>query len=151
MVRAMKLEDLDAVFAIEQSVQVYPWTRNNFLDALNSGYLCCVDEAESGEICCYAILMLAADEGELLNIGVAATRQRNGFGRALLSEILNIARDRQVHRLFLEVRPSNVAAIALYRSVGFGEIGIRRGYYRNAGGCDDAITMACDLAGEVNG
>jgi [ribosomal protein S18]-alanine N-acetyltransferase len=49
------------------------------------------------------------------------------------------------------VRPSNTAAIALYRGTGFVEIGVRRGYYQNVNGSEDAITMACDLTGDEHG
>jgi ribosomal-protein-alanine N-acetyltransferase len=157
--REMTEADMDAVFAVEQAVQAYPWTRGNFGDALANGYLCCVDEAE-GEIRGYAILMPAVDEAELLNIGVAAAQQRKGLGRAMLREMLELARGRNMERVFLEVRPSNTAAIALYRSAGFAGIGVRRDYYRNANGSEDALVMACDtkdfctgtrLTGEVNG
>ena len=143
--RAMTQDDVDAVLAIEQVVQRFPWTRGNFSDALDSGYLCCVDETEEEGIRGYAILMPTVDEAELLNIGVAAAQQRKGLGRAMLAEMLDAARAKQLRRVFLEVRPSNVAAIALYRSVGFGEIGVRRGYYRDAGSSEDAITMVCEL------
>ena len=149
--RAMMQGDVDAVLAIEQAVQRFPWTRGNFADALNSGYLCCVDETEGGGIRGYAILMPAADEAELLNIGVAAAQQRKGLGRAMLSEVLNVARVKQLHRVFLEVRTSNIAAIALYRSVGFSEIGMRHGYYRNANGSEDALVMACELMDDTSG
>ena len=151
MLRAMTQDDVDTVLAIEQTVQRFPWTRGNFADALNSGYLCCVDETESGGIRGYAILMPAADEAELLNIGVAAAQQRKGLGRAMLAEMLNVAHDRNMKRVFLEVRSSNAAAIALYRSAGFSEIGVRRGYYQNANGSEDALVMACELMGESNG
>jgi len=143
--RAMTQADVDAVLAIEQAVQRFPWTRGYFADALNSGYLCRVDETKEDGIRGYAILMQAVDEAELLTIGVAAAQQRKGLGRAMLSEMLDMARAKQLHRVFLEVRPSNVAAIALYRSVGFKEVGIRHGYYQNANGSEDALVMACEL------
>jgi len=149
--RLMAQGDVDAVLAIEQAVQRFPWTRGNFADALNSGYICRVDEAEEGGIRGYAILMPAADEAELLNIGVAAAQQRKGLGRAMLAEMLNVAHDKNMQRVFLEVRSSNVAAIALYRSAGFSEIGLRRGYYQNANGSEDALVMACKMMGEANG
>jgi ribosomal-protein-alanine N-acetyltransferase len=150
MLRAMTRADVDEVLAIEQAVQRFPWTRGNFIDALDSGYLCRVEESEAGGIRAYAILMPAADEAELLNIGVAQAEQRKGLGRAMLGEMLDVARAGNMRRVFLEVRPSNIAAIALYRSAGFGEIGVRRGYYRNEDGSEDALVMACDLrqAGE---
>jgi len=132
VMRAMTLGDVDAVLAIEQAVQHYPWTRGNFADALDNGYICRVDE-KGGEIRGYAILMPVIDEAELLTIGVAAAQQRNE------------ARKKNMRRMFLEVRPSNAAAIALYRSVGFSEIGVRRDYYKSANGSADAITMACEL------
>ncbi len=148
--RAMTQNDVDAVLAIEQAVQAYPWTRGNLADALGSAYLCRVDEAD-GAIRGYAILMPAVDEAELLTIGVAVAHQRKGLGRAMLFEMLNEARTRNMKGIFLEVRSSNVAAIALYRSAGFGQIGVRRGYYQDANGSEDAIVMACDLTGEDNG
>ena len=149
--RPMTQEDVDAVFAIEQAVQRFPWTRGNFADALNGGYICRVDETEDGKVRGYAILMPAADEAELLSIGVAAAQQRKGLGRAMLSEMLNEARAKQLHRVFLEVRPSNVAAVALYRSAGFREIGVRYSYYRNEDSNEDALVMACELTGDSNG
>ncbi|MDP1644653.1 MAG: ribosomal protein S18-alanine N-acetyltransferase [Thiobacillus sp.] len=149
--RAMTQADVDAVLAIEQAVQRFPWTRGNFIDVLESGYVCRVNETDSGEIRGYAILMMAADEAELLSIGVAQAEQRKGLGRAMLGEILGAARERNLQRVFLEVHSSNVAAIALYRSAGFSEIGARRDYYRNADGCEDALVMACGLKDESNG
>lgn len=142
--REMTEADVDAVHAIEQAVQPYPWTRGNFTDSLAHGYLCRVDEAE-GEVRGYAILMPLMDEAELLTIGVAAAQQRKGLGRALLDGMLQLARAGKMKRVFLEVRTSNAAAIALYRSAGFAEIGVRRGYYQNANGSEDALVMACDL------
>lgn len=149
--RAMTPGDVDAVLAIEQAVQRFPWTRGNFADALNSGYLCCVEATESGEIRGYAILMPLADEAELLNIGVAQAEQRKGLGRMLLGEMLERARAGNLRRVFLEVRPSNGAAIALYRNAGFSEIAVRRDYYRNAQGSEDAWLMACELMGDSGG
>src|SRR5574340_426292 len=86
MLRAMTPDDVDAVLAVEQAVQRFPWTRGNFVDALNSGYLCRVDETEEGGIRGYAILMPAMDEAELLTIGVAQAEQRKGLGRDMLAD-----------------------------------------------------------------
>ena len=148
--RAMTLEDVDGVQAIEQAVQGYPWTRGNFIDALSHGYVCRVDE-QGGEICGYAVLRPVLDEAELLNIGVAAAHQRKGLGHLILREMLGVALEKNMRRVFLEVRPTNTAALALYRSAGFIEIGVRRGYYQNENGSEDAVTMACELMGEKNG
>jgi len=144
--RSMTPDDVDAVLGIELAVQAYPWTRGNFMDALNYGYVCRVDE-DDGAIRGYAILMPAVDEAELLVISVAAAWQRKGLGTTIINEMLQKAREMNMKRVFLEVRPSNVAAIALYRRSGFDLIGVRRGYYQNTNGSEDALVMSCDLTG----
>lgn len=153
--RLMTAKDVDAVLTLEQSVQVYPWTRGNFCDALSSGYLCYVEECAQ-DLCGYAVLMPGVDEAELLTIGVAVDHQRKGLGQAMLSVMLAAAHAKQLSRVFLEVRASNLPAIALYRRAGFLDIGMRRAYYHNAGGSEDALVMACDcsgarMTGEQNG
>ncbi len=149
--RAMTPDDIDAVLAIEQAVQLFPWSHGNFADALKSGYVCRVAEEVSGEICGYALLMPGVDEAELLNIGVAADQQRKGIGRTILLEMLSRVREMNLKHVFLEVAQSNQAALELYRSIGFKKIGVRRAYYHHATGSMDALTMACELQGECHG
>lgn len=146
----MTPSDVDAVVKIEQVVQAYPWTRGNFTDALSHGNECWVYDTD-GEILSYAILMPVLDEVELLNIGVAEIRQRKGLGRKLLNEIIRTSRDNALRRIFLEVRPSNLPAVALYRNSGFVTIGVRQNYYQNDYGMEDAMVMACNLSEESNG
>lgn len=153
----MTAADVDEVLAIERAVQPYPWTRGNFCDALKSGYLCCVT-GTAGELRGYVVLMEAADEAELLNIGVASQHQREGLGGAMLSAMLEAVGAKKMRRVFLEVRASNAAAIGLYHRAGFLQVGVRRAYYHNMNGSEDAIVMACDtknpairLTGESNG
>ncbi len=144
MMRSMTLADIDAVLAVEQAVQPYPWTGGNFADAIESGYLCCVDE-DAGVIRGYAVLMPGVGEAEVLTLAVAPACQRKGVGTALLANMLAQAWLRGMLRVFLEVRVSNLPAISLYRRAGFGEVGMRRGYYRNADGFEDALVMGCDV------
>ena len=144
--RGMTPADVDEVLRIEMAVQAYPWTRSNFIDALQHGYVCRVDEKD-GVIRGYAILMPAIDEAELLNIGVAAAWQRKGLGRMILNDMLQTALAMKMSRVYLEVRPSNIVAMALYRCVGFSEVGVRRDYYQNENGSEDALVLACDLTG----
>ena len=153
--RAMTEADVDEVLRIEREVQAYPWSRGNFMDALSHGYVCQVD-TQDAVIRGYVVLMAdfknaGIEEAELLTIGVAATQQRKGLGRAMLREMLEAVRAQNLRRVFLEVRASNLAALALYRSAGFARIGLRRSYYQNARGNEDAITMACELTGGVHG
>ena len=96
-------------------------------------------------IVAYAITSTAADEAELLNIVVAPNEQRKGLGRLLLNHMTGMFDD-SIHTLFLEVRASNIGAIALYHSLDFNEVGIRPNYYPSQHGREDAIIMAQSLS-----
>lgn len=145
ILRDMAEADLDAVLAIEQQVHSHPWTRGNFSDALKSGYLCKVYETGDGAMLGYAILMPGVDEAELLDIAIAAPHQQRGWGRKLLDEMFVLARRRNLQRMVLEVRASNLPAINLYRKAGFADIGLRREYYPAENGREDAILMGRGL------
>lgn len=140
MIRTMTASDVDAVLAIEQAVHAHPWTRGMFTDALASGYQGWVDE-QHGTLRAYAVLLPGVDEAELLTLGVASSCQRQGLASDLMRWLESQARARNFARLCLEVRPSNTAALALYRKAGFVEIGRRRDYYPAAHGREDAILM----------
>ena len=134
-------DDIESVLNIEQQVHAHPWTRGNFSDALTSKYICKVAELD-GKAIGYAVLMQGVDDAELLDIGIAASQQRQGWGRILLQGMLVLAQELGKQRVVLEVRASNKAAIALYRGMGFVEIGLRRDYYPVENGCrEDAILM----------
>ena len=142
--REMNAADVDAIMRIEQCVHAHPWTPGNFTDALSSDCACKVYEQE-GAMLGYVVLMPAVDEAQLLNITIAAEHQRKGLGRRLLGEVMRIARELNMQRLLLEVRPSNTAALGLSRDVGFREIGLRRGYYPGGNEREDAIVMEREL------
>jgi len=144
ILRDMAEADLDAVLRIEREVHAHPWTAGNFSDALRSKYVCKVYENED-RMLGYAVLMLAVDEAELLDIAIAAGQQRHGWGRKLLEEMMALARRQNMQRMVLEVRASNAAAIALYRKAGFSDIGLRRDYYPAVNGREDAILMGREL------
>ena len=88
---------------------------------------------------------MAAGEGHLLNLSVAPDCQRTGHGSALLKEAMRLARKRGAQHVFLEVRPSNLAAQALYRRFGFREVAVRPGYYPAHGGREDALVLTLAL------
>lgn len=142
---AMRASDLDEVMAIESAIYSHPWTRGNFLDSLRAGYDCRVWRAE-GELVGYFILMAAAGEAHLLNLSIAARHQRSGHGRALLREAAELARRRGAASLFLEVRPSNLAAQALYARFGFRRVSVRKAYYPSHSGREDALVLALALS-----
>ena len=140
----MVASDLDAIAAIEQAEYTHPWTRGNFSDSLEAGYHCWVVEC-GGVLAGYTVVMVAAGEAHLLNLTVAAPWQRKGLGRALLAFALKLARDYGGEKIFLEVRPSNVAARALYASAGFREVTVRRDYYPAESGREDAVVLGLSL------
>lgn len=138
--RRMTAADLEAVVAVENSIYPHPWTRGNFADSLAAGYHCWIVEC-GGEMAGYTIVAVAADEAHLLNLSVAAPWQRQGIGREILNFALRLARDYGAKKIFLEVRPSNTAALALYAAEGFSRIGVRRGYYPAGDAREDAIVL----------
>lgn len=142
--RPMHLEDVEPVMKIEQRVHRHPWTHGNFTDALNSGYIGRIAELD-GSMVGYAVMMPALDEAHLLTIGVDTEHQRKGLGSELLQEMKELAHAAGMQRIILEVRPSNAAALALYRNNGFREIGVRRDYYAADSGREDAIVMELEL------
>jgi ribosomal-protein-alanine N-acetyltransferase len=146
---AMREEDLDDVMAIETAIYSHPWTRGNFADSLRAGYECKVWRAArraGGELIGYFVLMAAAGEGHLLNLSIAAPWQRSGYGSALLREAAGLANSLGASHLFLEVRPSNHAAQALYRRFGFRKVAVRRDYYPAHTGREDALVLSLALA-----
>ena len=140
----MDERDLDEVVAIEHSVHAHPWTRGNFVDSLNAGY-CCRTYRIGGELAGYFILIVAVGEAHLLNLSVAAARQRQGAGSLLLGEAMRLAREKNAQHLFLEVRPSNAAGLGLYAAFGFRRIAERRGYYPAHDGRENALVLTLDL------
>lgn len=144
ILRDMTEADLEGVLRIEREVHAHPWTLGNFSDALRSEYVCKVYESDGGMLG-YAVLMLAVDEAELLDIAIDRRHQRHGWGGKLLEEMMELARRREMRRVVLEVRASNSAAIGLYRRAGFAEIGLRRDYYPAENGREDAILMGREL------
>ncbi len=143
--RVMREEDLDAVMQIELRAYPFPWTRGIFRDCLRAGYAAWALAEAGGEVIGYGVLSVAADEAHILNVCMAPHRQGHGHGRRLLRALVQQARAHGAVRLFLEVRPSNPNAIALYRAEGFNEIGRRPRYYPAHAGREDAIVMAMEL------
>lgn len=142
--RPMTAADIDRVIQIERAAYPYPWTRGNFTDCLECGYSCWVVEVD-GELVGYSILMAGAGEGHVLNCCVAPAWQGRGLGRLAMQRLIAGAPGYGVDCLFLEVRPSNARAIALYESLGFETVGLRRHYYPADQGREDAIVMRLGL------
>jgi ribosomal-protein-alanine acetyltransferase len=134
--------DIATVAALERAAHVAPWTEGNFRDALAAGYGMQVGVAD-GTIVAYGVLLFAPGEAQVLNLTVAPEMRRLGIGRALLRRFLADARSRGAAQCFLEVRVSNVPAVALYAAEGFVPVARRVGYYPSADGGprEDAVVM----------
>ena len=142
--RPMREDDLDAVMAIEVRAYPFPWTVGIFRDCLRAGYPSWILQA-GAHIIGYGVLSVAVGEAHLLNVCIEPEVQGRGHGRRLLRGLERVARGQGAQRVFLEVRPSNPAAIALYHDEGFNEIGRRPRYYPAHQGREDAIVMAKEL------
>ena len=146
--RAMRDADIGTVMAIETRAYPFPWTDGIFRDCINACYpswLLMQEDAVIG----YGVISIAAREAHILNICIDPDAQSHGHGRRLLRALVRIARTQNAERVFLEVRPSNPRAIALYFDEGFNEIGRRPRYYPARTGREDAIVMAMELLPEM--
>ncbi len=142
--RPLREADILAVLEIEHTAFTHPWTAGIFRDCLRMNYSCwalLTDQGLGG----YGIMSLAAGECHILNLCISPKLQQQGLGRSLLAHLLSLARDYGANPVLLEVRASNHAAIRLYESVGFCEVGVRKAYYPTAQGREDALIFALDL------
>jgi [ribosomal protein S18]-alanine N-acetyltransferase len=143
--RPMQESDVRTVLEIERRAYKYHWTEGIFRDCLRVGYGCWVLELND-VIIGYGVLSLVVGEAHLLNICVAPEWQGKGYGSQLLEHFMDLARERSASQMLLEVRPSNAAALALYRKRGFNEVGLRKAYYPSEKGREDALILAIDLS-----
>ena len=142
--RAMTPGDVPAVAAVERTSYAFPWSEGIFRDCLRVGYLCRVADLD-GEIVAYGIVAMGAGEAHILNLCVRADLRGRNVGRQMLMLLLERSRQAGMTDTFLEVRPSNLHAIALYQSVGFVQVGLRKGYYQAEGGREDALVLKLGL------
>lgn len=143
-IRRMLPADLDAVVAVEREVFLFPWTRGNFSDSLDSGYYCRVLE-QAGHIFGYGVMTIGAGEAHLLTLSIAAGWQRQGWGEKMLQYFIQTAREHHAQSMFLDVRESNRAATRMYERIGFRQIAKRRDYYPAMGGREDSLIMELTL------
>ncbi len=144
LLRPMSESDVDVVMEVESRAYAYPWTGGIFHDCLRVGYgcwVCILDERIIG----HGVMSVAAGECHILNVCLHPDWQHRGLGRKLVDRLLDIARHHKADTAFLEVRESNLVALALYRSMGFNEIGTRRGYYPADNGRENAQILALNL------
>jgi ribosomal-protein-alanine N-acetyltransferase len=140
-VREMSADDLKGVIEIEQGNAKYPWTENQFRDALHCIQVLVVDQKVIG----FVALLVIIDQAEVQNISIHVDYQVLGYGEYLLNHAVKNLAD-SVSKVYLEVRVSNFSAIRLYNKAGFTEVGQRRGYYPTEFGREDALLMCLTIS-----
>jgi [ribosomal protein S18]-alanine N-acetyltransferase len=152
-IREAGLADFFAIWEIEKLSFPTPWSRWSFLMELTQPHshslVAGPAPSQPWQTWGYLIYWVVADEMHILNLAVHPSRRRQGIARELLAKALREARDQGVATAWLEVRPSNAAALALYASFGFREVGRRRGYYEDTG--EEAILLALTWEEEDHG
>jgi ribosomal-protein-alanine N-acetyltransferase len=144
----MRVPDVDQVLHIESTSFASPWKSEHFLHELRDNrWAVNLVVERRGQLVGYACLWSIHDELKINNIAVLQSERGRGIGRWLLLCVLGDAIARGCRSATLEVRPSNTAAVALYRSHGFVETGRRKGYYAAEG--EDALVMSLELDPQV--
>jgi len=139
-VRPMHELDIPVVAAIEKAAYQFPWSEGIFRDCLRVGYVCRIIDV-AGDVGGYGIMSVGAGEAHILNVCIRDEYRARGFARKMMQYLIERARTAGMSEAFLEVRPSNVAAARLYHSLGFEQVGIRRGYYQASVGREDAAVL----------
>ena len=129
----MTADHLDALEQLERTCFSRPWSRKMLAEELDNqcAAFLVAEDAATGEVIGYAGLLVAADEGYITNVAVFPPYRRRGAAGKLLDVFLRFARANHLAFLTLEVRPSNAAAIALYESAGYRQVGFRKRYYHD--------------------
>ena len=138
-------QDFDALYAIEQAAHAVPWSLGTLKNNRGERYLN-LKIVEGHQIYGFAICQTVLDEATLFNIAIDPQKQGLGLGRQLLNELITQLRQKDILTLWLEVRESNKKAQALYDSLGFNQVDIRKNYYPTPDGKrENAVVMAAYL------
>jgi [ribosomal protein S18]-alanine N-acetyltransferase len=144
LIRPMSENDVSEVIAVERASYQFPWSEGIFRDCLRVGYVCRVVTVNDA-IIGYGVMSVGAGEAHILNLCIGDLYRCRGVGRRLLTYLVDRGAAAGMSEAFLEVRPSNTSAIRLYLSVGFEQVGMRRGYYQAVGGREDAAVLKLAL------
>jgi len=137
-------DHIPEIFEIEKAAYTFPWTEGMLRDCLKTNYYFYAMFRQN-KVIAYGVMSCILDESHILNLCVSPEYQKQGLGRKMLYWLLDQARYKQSHTVFLEVRESNHAAQYLYEDIGFNRLGNRREYYPDEVGREDAIMYAKEL------
>ena len=143
-IKRMTLSDLPEVIVIERASYHEPWTEAIFKDCLATRYECRVLR-EKKAMLGYFMFSCVLDEAHLLNIAVHPDHRSKGHARFMMNSLINELKRFKINALYLEVNRNNPGAIAIYESLGFKQIGLRKGYYSVRHGREDALVYRLDI------
>ena len=139
-IRPMTKNDCEQVAAIEAVSFSMPWSLKAFTDTVEKDNFRYFVADEAGEILGYCGFLFVLDEAEIPNVCVKSSARKQGVGKKMMNALIEEAKKLGISTLFLEVRESNAAARALYKSLGFIEDGIRKNFYEQP--VEHAILMS---------
>ena len=142
--RLADMKDLAGIAALERAVFSHPWNEEMVSSSIQGTYdHVRILETPEGEIAGYIIYSAVCDSADLLRVAVDAGSRRRGIGRKLMEAMIGDCKNRNVQSIFLEVRESNAAAIAMYEQLGFMKISTRKKYYDSP--VEDGLVMQKQL------
>lgn len=128
VIAKMQDKDIPEVANIEARVFSMPWSEQGFADALKQDTIFVTAKQEE-QVVGYCGMYCSFEEGEITNVAVLPEAQNHGIGKKIISGLLRAAQEKNIRRIVLEVRVSNLPAIRLYEGFGFRKAGIRKGFY----------------------
>lgn len=149
VLRPMTRDDIPAVRAFEQAAcadATHAWSEDNYRSSLSSGYWMRVCTLPGGQVVGVCVAMFGVDELHLLNIAVDRACHGQGLASFMLERLVDLCQAHRLATLWLEVRPSNTRARALYERHGYAQVGLRKNYYPALGGREDAVVMRREVA-----
>lgn len=142
--RLADMKDLAGIAALEMTVFSHPWNEEMVSSSIQGTYdHVKIFESVEGEIAGYIIYSVVCDSADLLRVVVSTGSRRRGIGRKLMEAMIGDCKNRNVQSIFLEVRESNTAAIAMYEQFGFIKISTRKKYYDSP--VEDGLVMQKQL------
>ncbi len=144
IIRPMVQLDVVQVLELEHAGHAFPWSEQIFRDCIDVGYTCSV-MLKDHQMVAFSVMSMAAGEAHILNVTVSPHTRRQGFGRQMMHFLIDKARRNHNFRALLEVRMSNSPAIALYKGLGFYLVSVRKDYYPDENGREDALVLGIDL------
>ncbi len=142
-IRRMGFDDIEAVAKIERENFSVPWDENGFLSFMIREGTVFLTAFLDDRLVGYCGLISAADEADITNVSVSLDARHQGIGSRLVEELVKEAGDMGIKKIFLEVRESNVSAIALYQKHDFKQVGLRKDYYEKP--TENALLMLKEL------